>query len=506
MALIGHIFRTHVRLIPRRFPQHGAPRGEIRPGSRWADWLLLCALLFAGGTPAAAQGLNSWTRAAAADTSRVEQNLPLATEQFNRGLFLESIELAGTDRTPLSTVQMYLPLRPGQPIDQVTLIEGVEELRRSGLFRSVRYFTRPGSRRGFLVLVLEVEEQGFDFRFGTGNTDLDGWYVIPAMVALDNQFGRGGIFDLKWRIGFRHTGLLLTYAQPRSGDGRNYWGTRLYVLGTDRPYFSEGVEYRHAVDRVGVEGVFGRRYGERWTAEVGLHLEGVDVAETSTAHTTSGDGSVSIDDEVPYEDLPAEIQEATGEDFREIIHLDLQLDSRHKRLRAGTPTGGLWGRLKTQFTLQEHRSFIGLQGDLRAYREVPGGVFATRLRGSVVSEGAAFYDRLYLGGMYTVRGFPTHSLSAPGGDTWLWSGSVEYRSRILGRGDDTRLAGLLFLDGGASGRFGEDSFAGVSLGAGYGLRLKVIWLDWIGLDVGIPLTERPIDSRFQVNASIGWSF
>ena len=72
--------------------------------------------------------------------------------------------------------------------------------------------------------------------------------------------------------------------------------------------------------------------------------------------------------------------------------------------------------------------------------------------------------------MYTVRGFPTNSLSAPGGDTWLWSSSLEYRSRILGDSKGTKLAGLFFLDAGASGEFDADAFAGVSAGAGYGLR------------------------------------
>jgi hemolysin activation/secretion protein len=133
-------------------------------------------------------------------------------------------------------------------------------------------------------------------------------------------------------------------------------------------------------------------------------------------------------------------------------------------------------------------------------------VLALRVRGAVVSEKAAFYDRLYLGGMYTVRGFPTNSLSAPGGDTWLWSSSLEYRTRILGDSKGTKLAGLFFVDAGASGEFDRDVFGGVSAGAGYGLRLRVWWLDWIGLDVGFPLTDRPIDQRFQVTASIGWSF
>jgi len=138
---------------------------------------------------------------------------------------------------------------------------------------------------------------------------------------------------------------------------------------------------------------------------------------------------------------------------------------------------------------------------------VPGGVLAGRVRGAWVGDRAAFYDRLYLGGMYTVRGFSTNSLSAPGGDTWLFSSSIEHRSRILGDHKGTRLAGVFFFDAGVSGSSDSvDPYKGLAAGVGYGLRWRVWWLDWIGVDIGFPLTDRPLDSRFQATASIGWSF
>lgn len=130
-----------------------------------------------------------------------------------------------------------------------------------------------------------------------------------------------------------------------------------------------------------------------------------------------------------------------------------------------------------------------------------------RLQGSAVGNNSQFYDRLYLGGMYSVRGFPTNSLSTPGGDTWLLSSSVEFRSQILGDSKGTKLAGLFFLDAGQSGSpDGDDPYSGLAVGTGYGLRMRVSWLGWVGLDVGFPLTDRPEGSQFHVNASIGWSF
>jgi hypothetical protein len=261
------------------------------------------------------------------------------------------------------------------------------------------------------------------------------------------------------------------------------------------------------VRTIGASWILGRRWTPRWLGEVGVELQGVDVDPYSRLLIEPVDEESAGFTGIGGDDLPAGIRDAVGEDGRAIIHVDVQHDTRSKEKRAGTPVSGLWGRLKATGTLQKERSHVGLQGDLRAYRRTPGGALALRLRGAVVTDNAPFYDRLYLGGIYTVRGFPSYSLSAPAGDTWLWSSSVEYRTRILADGKGgTKLAGLFFCDAGMSGGNDDDVFEGVSVGAGYGVRLKVWWLDWVGLDVGFPLTTRPVDQRFQATLSIGWSF
>lgn len=423
-------------------------------------------------------------------------------------LYLADIQLEGATRTSLETVYRYLPLRPGQAIDQAQLVEGVEALRAGNLFKSVSFYTRPGAERGQLVLVLEVVEHRADFRWAAGNTNLDGWYLVPAMVAFDNAFGDGGNVDLRWRIGLRTSGALLSYRQPRAGDGRSFWDVEASAIENDRPYFSDDVEYRHLVRTAGLALAFGRHLADRRLLEFGLDVAGVNVAHESRAYSRSQDGRIDFDQEIPEQDLPPAIRDAVGRSVRAAAHLDWQYDSRAATLRAGSPTGGLWGRVKGEFVVQENRaSHPAVQMDLRTFHDMPGGVLATRLRAAWVGENAAFYDRLYLGGMYSVRGFPTSSLSAPGGDTWLWSGSVEWRSAILADGKGTKLAGVLFADAGAGGSSDAvDPYRGVAVGAGYGLRMRVWWLDWIGVDIGFPLTERPLDMRFQGHASIGWSF
>ncbi len=424
-----------------------------------------------------------------------------------RALTLEDIQLEGATRTSLPTVFEFLPLRPGQTIDQGGLLAGVASLRDSGLFEQVDFYTRPGSARGRLVLVLEVKEHGLDFRWAAGNTDLDGWYLSPTVLAYHNPFGRGGHADLQWRIGFRTSGLLLSYDRPLNRANSRYWGLRLSTVSTERPWFSDGVEYRHTVGMAGLSAVTGKQLSPRDVLETGLTLEGLDVSDHATAWTNAADGSVTIDQEVSGADLPEDIREAVGRRGRAVLHLDWQHDTRAARQRAGTPVDGSWGRLKLHTVLEKAHSHPGLTADLRLFKEVPGGVLAGRMRASWVGPQARFYDRLFLGGMYSVRGFPTHALSAPGGDTWQVTGSVEYRSTIISGDKGDRLVGLFFVDAGAGGNGDVDApYPGLAAAMGYGVRGKARWLGWYGVDVGFPLTDRPQDMRFQVHASIGWSF
>ncbi len=69
-----------------------------------------------------------------------------------------------------------------------------------------------------------------------------------------------------------------------------------------------------------------------------------------------------------------------------------------------------------------------------------------------------------------------------------------------------RLAGLVFADLGWAGDTGLGSDATVKAGVGYGLRVRVPWLDRIGIDVGVPLSPSPFDESFHLNLSLGWTY
>jgi outer membrane protein assembly factor BamA len=419
---------------------------------------------------------------------------------------LEEIQIEGNHRTGEKIVQLYLPLRPGDRVDQQALLDGVAELRKSELFARVEFYTRPGSERGRVVLVLEVQEKTIQFLLGTGNTNLEGWYLIPAALSFNNQLGRGERLDMAWKFGYRYTGLFLNFDQPRIGDGNSLWGLQAKVYDSDRIYFVTGVEYSQRVQRSGLDVYLGRRLGRHLTVALAAGVGRVDADSSATVYRTNESQEAYQGDPVPFEDLPPGIQAGVGQRNQSRLLLDLNVDSRSGVLAAGSPADGWWGKLLLGGTFQSQGSFGSATLDLRKYFRLGHTALAARFQVNAVGENAAFFDRLYLGGLYTVRGFPSQSLTRPAGDLWLWSTSLEYRAPLLGDPDLPRLAGLFFFDAGKSGSGKELFFDDISMGAGWGLKLRFWWIGWLGLDLGIPLTPSPVDQSFHLNASIGWSF
>ena len=421
-------------------------------------------------------------------------------------LLLEAIAIEGNTRTPRETVYHYLPLRPGQSVSPEEIVVAVEKLRGSGLFEEVDYSSRPGSKRGTIVLLLDVTEWGVDFRFGAGYQDLSGWYLIPAELRFDNRLGRGERTRLHARLGHRLAGVAFLFEEPRFGDGRNHWGFSLSGFGNNRIYYVDGIEYRHALSRASFEAHAGRRLTEHLEIELGGCVESVEVDSFAEAYSESEALGVDIGDRLEVGDLPAGVAADVGKESRGILRLDWTWDSRGPRLVAGSPASGLWGRVRTEEIIQGDHGFPRVTADLRTYGAFASTALAARLRAGFAGESAPFHDRFYVGGLYTVRGFPSQSLSDPSGETKFWSASVEVRRALIGSKENPRLAGLLFLEAGDGWNDESPRWSDIAAGAGYGFRLRVPWVGWLGVDVGIPLTDTPAEESFHGHASIGWTF
>ena len=137
------------------------------------------------------------------------------------------------------------------------------------------------------------------------------------------------------------------------------------------------------------------------------------------------------------------------------------------------------------------------------------------IAGGITGGDVPFYDRYYLGGLYSLRGFkyrnigprdPTYGVGPNsnslmpdepiGGDSY-WYGSLKYSIPILEKDNGPSVRIAFFYDVGAVGA-GSYSFSDdFDDDAGIGLRLDIPHLGPLRLDYGVPI------SHDQYNSSSG---
>lgn len=420
-------------------------------------------------------------------------------------LRLESIEFTGLSRTREHVLRRYWTLREGDTTSVEEVARAAAELRASPLFEDVRYSLRAGSERGAVQLRIAVRERRVRVNFGAGYRDLSGWYLIPLELGFDNLGGLGQELRAGARIGYRTAGVYLRYDEPRFLARDLSWGFRFYGDSIERVYFLDGVEYEHGTRRGGLDVHLERAPEAGWGYRLGYTAEQTEALSYTRARQDDPRRGLDDGERLEREDLPEGVREDTGIDRAVRIRGEILHDT---RAATGLAASGLWSTVGVEGSTLGRGSLARLFTDARLYVPIASGLqAAARVQAAGVGEDAPFYDRYYLGGLYTVRGFPSQSLSPAAGDTRLATASLELRLRLHGRPDDPSIAGVIFVDAGdAWSRGGSPSLRQASAGAGYGLRIRLPWIGYAGLDAGVPLTHSPTDETFHLYGAIGWTF
>lgn len=419
-----------------------------------------------------------------------------------RTLVIERIQLTGNTRTNAALAIARAGIAVGDAADPDAILAAEARLAASGLFHAVTVHTRPGSAPGHVAVIFEVEEAKPHVRLGVGYEDLTGWYLIPAELNLDNVTGHGEALRLSSRVGYRTAGIVASFRKARGSDPLTYVGVEAHGGHEDRIYFDGGAEIVHRVARGGVVLRGGRRVSGPFALEASFGLLSANAEEHAEVYRDRDVEGVEEGDHVPLAALPSSVRDDVAKLEYGEVGLSLVIDSRD-----GTGLGrrGVWGRVGVTGAFSDSVDYSRTEWDLRAY--VPfasGGQIALRARGGAVTKAAPFYARYYAGGLYTVRGYPSQSLTPPGGDLEVFTASIELRGPLAGDSLEPRLAAIAFLDTGVS--WSEGAARNGFTGIGYGLRLRMPWLGYVGLDVGVPLDDSPIGESFHVNASLGWTF
>lgn len=427
-------------------------------------------------------------------------------ESQQRKLTIEGIELVGNKKTSPEVILRDVDIRPGTRVtpDEFAdlLLRNRQVLEETNFFKAVEVFSRPGSERGKVVAIIEVQERsGPFFQFEGGYNDLSGWFFIPASLRFDNIFGGGNRFGARFLLGDRLNKLSFWYRNKIFRekvilDAEVYGAGKMFIH-----YF--GQEKAH--QDVGFGGLRVKLTG---TGRVGQHFFMGFRAENYDPKDTIDLDSGGL---LPSADLPPDIADDLQEANLQALSFGLLHDSRDN---PSYPLTGFWGALTGEIARKEVRetnrisNFGKLTFDARIYRRLFGRqVFAMHVKAGYGTPDSPFYERFYLGGANSLRGYADRRLTPAGWGTKLILTNTELRFPLTNEGfPNHKATGVLFFDSGGIWAPGDTPrFKDLYGALGLGVRYKMPILGTMRFDFAFPLNDID-DETVRFHISLGQTF
>ncbi|MDQ8193726.1 outer membrane protein assembly factor BamA [Coraliomargarita sp. SDUM461004] len=414
--------------------------------------------------------------------------------------YVESIKVEGNTKSKARVIVRELALSPGDVFDRTRMEVSQRRLQNTSFFEDVRLNPEPTNvpgRKDLGVTVREGRTGNFTFGAGFGS-------VESAVIYFEISQGNFDLFN--WRSGFQGDGqkfrfraslgtssnqIVIAFEEPWLFEQRLAFGVEIYR--TESDYNS--ADYNEL--RTGFELYLRRRLFELVEARLSYRLELVEIFDvdrdpTATGAVDNGDGSITGDG------IADVFQRAEGEDIVSKVGLTFLRDTREtlvftrkgNRSTLSVEYAGLGGDVNyykfegrtahfipTFDTLQQSLSIVGRMGSVTPFGQ---------------SEIVPFYDRFYLGGPDTLRGFdyrevgprdPDDSSESVGGNSYSMV-SFEYGFRIA-----EPLGLVVFYDWGFVNENDFDfSMSNYADNWGVGARIMLMGSP-LKLDLGIPITS-----------------
>ena len=351
-----------------------------------------------------------------------------ATE--SRVLRLEKIVIEGNKYIPSEKITDSMFLKPGDVVN-VEMLEREKQniLKTHPLIESIDMYTLPGSKKGLVILKLEIiEKKRFTFETGYGYHDTYGWFLTLLGIRLEQPFGTNSYIRTGLKLGFHVSGLEAEWVHNTPLEGGFGYGIRASIYGEDHIFFGKQNKFT-------MEDAKSTPYtwnGSEWRSfEQRISRAGVEVALRYEAKSTSFSFGIKTEKVTPdsfFTDIDLDI-EKSKENFPEEMRPDLDkatLSSFFFRVIHDTRNSFIYPIEGSYFILwlKNSNSLLGSDRiytrlkleyvqhiNLGKYRVLSG-----RLYAGTVSGGAPYYERFYIGGIYSLRGFKELSLSPTTGD------------------------------------------------------------------------------------------
>ena len=380
-------------------------------------------------------------------------------------VYFNRVEIQGNTRTRDNVIRRDLLVKEGGVFDSRAIRNSTKRLQRLGFFEEVNVTPQPTMNEEQMNVLVDVKEKSTgQFSIGAGYSSSDK-LMFMGEISEDNLLGLGTRLSLSASLSAVTNRFNLNYTDPRIFDSNVSAGIDAFN------WESEYTDYTKSSTGGGLR--FGHRLWERWRMYYGY----------TWADTTLSDISDEASD---YILQSAEINVTSA------IRLAVVRDTRNRTFNT---SAGSKHSLSVKYA-------GGILGGEAAYTKLEGytswymPLFLSTVFHVKATAGQAFeneagklpvYDNFYLGGMNSIRGFKSSSISPIdpdngekyGGDK-MWYANLEILFPLL---TEAGVRGVLFTDMGNVYGIEEDwDFSSIKKSVGVGINwlspmgpLRLIW-------------------------------
>ncbi len=358
-------------------------------------------------------------------------------------IYVDNIYVEGLQSTKEFVIKREILLKEGDIVNTKKLRRSLEKIYNLGFIDEVNIDFQPGSNPTSVDLVFDVKEgRPGMLSAGAGYSTVD-QLVGNLQVSHLNLFGRAQRLNLLWEFGQRRKNYEISWTEPWFLHKPVSLGISLYDLTRIREYSTEPNAYNE--ERQGLEIRTGPRISDFFSIMFAYSYENV----------------IIFNSKFP-EDIP-EGKKLTSSFATQVIY-----DTRDNIF---DPTKGFRQSLSLQIA-----GWGILSGDVKFYKPIlRSSVFLPTFWKFILSfntilgyiEGIegfdlneAKYEKFYVGGAETVRGYPYRMLAPETGGRIMFVFNTEYKFPIVQENKRTVLQGAIFYDiGGAWNEFNEVDFS-----------------------------------------------
>ena len=450
--------------------------------------------------------------------------------------YIEKIEIRGNTKTKDKVIRRELSVAPGEVFDMARIKTSKRRLEGLDYFEPGGVETRPEptdvpNRKNLLVGVREKNTGNISFGAGFSSVDSIVGFAEWTQGNFDlfhppTFTGAGQKLRLRVAIGTQRQDYVLAFTEPWFLNRKLALNTDLYYR--DAAYISPGNLYTET--RAGIRLGLTRALGSDFLiGSIGYRIENIGIKLSPGVHNYElvdvGNPAVPT---LIYPNAPQAILNERGYSPQATLSLSLAYDTRND---TRLPNHGQRSEIISELA----STYLGGQSDFYKIELQSAWYFPGFAKGHVIEvvgrtgvangmngDTVPFYDRFYLGGLYSLRGFKYRSISPrepdpktggypgyfsePVGGDSFWFGSVEYSLPIIDKEGSGGVRFALFYDiGSVSANAYDFKVSGYSSDWGIGLRLNLP-IGPLRLDYAFPITYDQFSTgKGQFQFGVGWS-